>query len=171
MHSYLPPRGVRFNDYLFSEPTRLSGWTPPRFPGLFAILVDDSEWAPRRFQPVCFGEFGNNARQPLLYSEYARLVSVAGARTLFAAVLPMPFSTTAQRVALRDELVWAYNPAWQGNPGKAGPGELAGRVEELEKKHQEQTAQVLLLLSNMNMAFEPQSMPARRRIGFLPELA
>jgi hypothetical protein len=44
-------------------------------------------------------------------------------------------------------------------------------VDELEKQHREQTAQVLLLLSNMNRMFEPQPIPVRGRIGFLPDSA
>jgi|SRR5579872_3837275 hypothetical protein len=134
-------KGIRFNDCLFSEPTRLTSWTPPHFAGLLVIEVEDEEWAPRHFQPVFFGEFGNNTREPLTYSDYGRLTSFAGMRRLYVSVLPMPFTTTAQRCALRDELIWAYNPAWQG-------GNLPKRAD----------AQIL-----------PE--PPRRPIGFLPNLA
>jgi len=42
-------------------------------------------------------------------------------RPLYVAVLPMPFTTTVQRCALRDELIWAYNPAWQRSGGNRVP--------------------------------------------------
>jgi hypothetical protein len=104
MHSYLGPHGIRFNDYVFSEPSPLGHWTPPRYPGLYVILTDDGEWAPRRFQPICFGEFGNNSR---------KLPLPDPTRSLYISVLPLPFTTTAQRCGIRDELVAAYNPAGQ----------------------------------------------------------
>jgi len=85
------------------------------------------------------------------------------------AVLPLPFSTMAQRWALRQELIRAYNPVFQRHEPLRAAGDLNGKVEELERKHQEQTAQVGLLLANMNKFFEPQPVAPRRRIGFLPQ--
>jgi hypothetical protein len=131
--------------------------------------VHDPNWAPKPFQPLCFGELGNNGRQPLLYSDFARLVATAGSRTLLVSVLPMPFSTTAQRWALRDELISAYNPTCQIGGGHTTSSDLAHRMDELERQNRDQSAQVLLLLSNLNRIFEPQTLPARRPIGFLPE--
>ena len=175
--------GIRFNDFLFTEPVRLADWTAsPRFAGLFVILASDPNWAPRAFRPLCFGEFGNNSRQPMI-RDYGWLMNAmllnatiaangavapnpAIARTLYVSLLLMPFSTTAQRLGARDELVGAYNPDCQANSAKTA-GELAQRVDEMAREHQEQTAHVLLLLSNMNRFFEPQPVPQRRPIGFL----
>ena len=95
--------GIRFNDCSFSEPVPLADWAPPRFPGLLAILANDPNWAPRPFQPLDFIEFGNNA-------DFAALIKAAKRDGWYVAVLPMPFSTTAQRCWLRDELIRAYNP-------------------------------------------------------------
>jgi hypothetical protein len=154
--------GIRFNDYLFTEPRNLAEWVPPKYAGLFAILTLDQNWAPKPFQPLCFGEFGNNSRMA---------ETVRGTGHLFIAVLPMPFSTTDQRSAARDQLIWAYSPLWQAKGTPSAPSELARKLEELEKKHEEQTTQFRLLLSNMNKLFEPQpDPPARRRsIGFIPQ--
>lgn len=168
MSSYLSAKGIRFNDCMFSEPTTLAGWMPPQFAGLIAVLVYDPNWAPKPFQPLYFSQIENNTRQPIFYGDLARLVAAAGSRTLLVSVLPMPFSTTAQRWALRDELICAYNPTCQ-NFGGHTSRDLAGRLDELEKQHRDQTAQVLMLLSNMNRMFEPQTVPARRRIGFSPD--
>jgi hypothetical protein len=102
--------GIRFNDCLFSEPVGIGAWPRTKCAGLLAILVTDPNWAPKAFQTLYFGEFGNNAPLPLLPQDYARLMAAAQGRALYICVLPMPFSTTAQRFELRNELVRAYNP-------------------------------------------------------------
>jgi hypothetical protein len=102
--SYLLP-GVRFNDCVFSEPVRLADWTPPTCGGIVVILAHDLNWAPKAFRPLYFTEFGNNSGH--------RLTVPSVRDPLFVAVLELPYSTTAQRHALRDELIAAYNPACQ----------------------------------------------------------
>ena len=138
MDPYLTPSGIRFNDYFFSEPTRLREWIPPRYAGLYAILAADPNWAPKPFQPQYFGEFGNNTPPAAWWNEYRPMPGEADPRELFIAVLPMPFSTTAQRLAVRNELVSAYHPPCQMDSDK--------KAEDV-------------------VFVAP---PARRRIGFLP---
>jgi hypothetical protein len=135
--------GIRFNDCYFTEPTRLTDWAPPRFTGLFVILARDPHWAPRSFQPLCFGEFGNNTPDPLGSSGYAWLRASEQRRSLFVSVLPMPFTTSTQRTALRDNLIAAYNPAWQRSAESAAP----------------------------SAPLQTRTAPLRRRIGFQPETA
>jgi hypothetical protein len=113
--------GIRFNDCIFTEPTRLDGWTPPKCAGLFGIFVADANWAPKPYQPLYFGEFGNNASAQALLGECRSMFSGMGGRTLMVAVFPLPFSTTSQRHALRSELIHAYNPVCQGDEGKETP--------------------------------------------------
>src|SRR6266581_421023 len=125
MYPHWISQGIRFNDCLFSEPARLATWIPPRFPGLFAILACEKKWATRSDQKQRYGENGKN---------------------LSVAVLPLPFSTSTQRTALRDELVSAYNPAGQHHGNALAPGDLAMRIGELERRHQEHSEKVLLLL-------------------------
>jgi hypothetical protein len=163
--------GIRFNDCFFTEPTPLTQWRPPQYPGLFVILVRDPNWAPKPFQPLYFGEFGNNAPEISLRGEPLFHLDPRRSAELLVATLPMPFSTTSQRCALRDELMWAYNPVCQTHTPKAPPQELARKVEQLEMRHQEQTAQFGMLLASINRLFEPQPEPPRRRIGFLPSTA
>src|ERR1700730_1499170 len=103
MNCDTPGLGIRFNDFMFSEPVPLSAWAAPKFAGLFVVLVRDTNWAPKQFQPLCFREFGNNARGPLA-AESIRLPANAG--LLFVSVLPMPFSSSAQRCDARNQLVW-----------------------------------------------------------------
>jgi hypothetical protein len=155
--------GIRFNDCFFSEPVNLVEWVPPRYAGLFVILTLDPNWAPKPFQPLCFGEFGNNTRPG---------GAPANAR-LFVATLPMPYSTTDERSTARDRLICAYNPLWQAKSASAAPGDLARKLEELEKKQEQQSTQFQQLLSNINKLLEPPPGPAprRRSIGFLPQSA
>ena len=164
MNSYLAAAGIRFNDYVFSEPKCLAEWSPPKCAGICAILARDPNWAPKPFQTLCFWEFGNN-------SEPLRLARMPNSEVLFVAALPMPFSTSAQRSEIRDQLVSAYNPIWQPSAGSAGQSELACKLVELEKKHEEQTLQFRLLLASVNRLFEPLPEPKRRTIGFSPRPA
>jgi hypothetical protein len=159
MVSNLGSTGIRFNDCFFSEPVDLSAWTPPKYPGLFAILVTDPNWAPKAFQPLYFGEFSNNSPATALLQECMHVKAAAGGRNLLVAVLPMPFSTSQQRWALRDELIRAYNPVLQTGPATTPRPDLAYKLDELEKKHQEQ-------IHAINAGLDTQ--PARRRqFGFV----
>jgi hypothetical protein len=149
--------GIRFNDYVFSEPVRLAEWRPPKCAGFFVILARDPNWSPKPFQPLYFGEFGNNSRE-----------TFPADGTLYAAALLLPYSTTGQRWSLRNELVWAYNPTCQSGGDRMSVRELARRVDEMEVRQQEHDSQLLLLLTNLNKMFEPQTVGPRRPIGFLP---
>ena len=106
-------QGIRFNDCFFSEPAPLAGWVRPKCAGLFGVLVSDPNWAPKPFQPLYFGEFGNNAPDTGAWSNEDALRAAANGRALLVCVYPMPFSTSAQRWALRHELISAYNPVCQ----------------------------------------------------------
>ena len=162
--------GIRFNDFFFSEPTHLSSWVAPRCGGVFVILAGDPNWAPKPYQALFFGEFGNNAREILLPHDQVRLVNASKAEHLLVSVLPMPFSTTAQRAAVCQQLAQAYNPLCQTNGTGPASSELARKLEELEKRHEEQSTYMQLLLANANKLLEPP--PAaerpRRQVGFLP---
>jgi len=49
--------------------------------------------------------------------------------------------------------------------------DLARKIDELEQRHAEQNTQFQLLITNINRLFEPQPVPPRRPIGFLPAAA
>jgi hypothetical protein len=158
--------GIRFNDYVFSEPRRLVEWPLPKWAGVLAILATDANWAPKPLQPLCFMEFGNNA-------DLRRLMRMPNAEALFVSALALPYSTSAQRAEVRNQLVSAYNPLWQASAGSAVQSELAHKLDDLERKHEEQTTQFRLLLASINRIFEPPIELPRRRttIGFLPQAA
>jgi len=159
--------GIRFNDCFFSEPTRFANWTPPGCPSLYVVLITDANWAPLPFQPLYFGEFGNNTSIAAVQKQIATLLPAPPREALFIAVLPLPFSTTGQRWMLRNELIWAYNPPCQVEMAQSEPAELVAKLEELERRHQEQTAELRLLFASAR-SFLPPPVPPRRRIGFLP---
>jgi hypothetical protein len=121
METPLATSGIRFNDFFFSEPLHLATWTPPKCAGLFSILVNDPNWAPKAFQPLYFGELGNNSPASAVLPDCSPMVAAAKGKTLFVCVLPMPFSTTQQRLALRDELIRAYHPICQADAIRIQP--------------------------------------------------
>jgi hypothetical protein len=158
--------GIRFNDCVFSEPTSISHWTPPHCACLYALLVSDPNWAPRPYHALYFGEFGNNGAERLLEKARDFAARLFG-REVFASVLPMPFSTTAQRWMLRNELIWAYNPPYSTPDAEtAAPTELVQKLDELERRHHEETAELRLLFASAHASLEPPR--PRRRIGFIP---
>jgi hypothetical protein len=132
MSSYCMKPGIRFNDCIFSEPVPLANWIPPGCGGIVAVLAHDPNWAPRPFRALYFGEFGNDSAR------------IAGGNHLFVSVLPMPFSTSAQRRVFRDELISGYNPSCQAS-------------SDIGKLFERQTV-------------GPEPVAPRRPIGFMPQL-
>jgi hypothetical protein len=139
--------GIRFNDRFFSEPVPVTAFSLPQCAGLFAVLVSDPNWAPKQFAPVCFGEFGNNTPHRALPFHFERLLAAARGRTLMLSVLPLPYTTTAQRRELCHELVAAYNPVFQ-QEGALRAGDVSTNI--------------------YTYPLEPEK--PRRRIGFMPDV-
>jgi len=162
MPCYSVPPGVRFNDCVFSEPVQIAAWRPPACAGILAVLTRNPQWAPKPLQALYFGEFGNDA------GNGANLPAIARRDDLLVSVLPLPYSTAAQRHALCNELIAAYNPACQANGTMvSSPTELARKVDELEARQQEQSQQILSLLAHLGKLFGPQPVGPRKPIGFL----
>jgi hypothetical protein len=166
MNTYPSGLGIRFNDCFFGEPVPLDRWTPPRSPGLYVILAADTNWAPKPFRPLYFGEFGNNAKLPVFGREAGQPAGKIG-EVLFAAALEMPFSTTAQRCLLRNELIAAYNPPGCVLAADTPQSELARRLDELELRHQREAAELRMLFAGA-YTYPVQQPQPRRRIGFIP---
>jgi hypothetical protein len=164
MNPHVLPPGIRFSDCVFTEPKRVSEWVRPQYPGVLAILGSDPNWAPKPLRPLCFEEFGPDAIE--LPLSLRRMLEHSAAH-LFVAVVPLPFCTSAQRRYVRDQLVSTYRPAWQSTPASAEPSELARKLDELEKKHDESATQLRLLVATIMRLFEPLPEPRRRPIGFL----
>jgi hypothetical protein len=127
-------------------------------------LARNPQWSPKPLQPLYFGEFGNDSRGRLLPPNARRA-------DLLVSVLPMPYSTAMQRRTLCHNLIAAHNPAWQANAAAVPAAELARKVNELETRQQEQSQQILSLLTQLGKLFEPQLARPRRPIGFMPQPA
>lgn len=126
-----------------------ASFATPKCAGIIAVLVNDPNWAPKAYQVVYFGDFGYNTPGGALPFNYQRLQSATHGRQLMVAVLPLPYSTTAQRRELRNELVGAYNPEFQ-REGTLNP------VDEFVASH------------HHTYITAPEA--PRRRIGFMPEV-
>jgi hypothetical protein len=168
MNPYMVAPGIRFDEFVFSDPRRLAETALPKCGGVLVLMIGDPNWAPKHFQPLCFREFGNNSQQVLAYDP-ARLGRTLQAEALFVSILALPFSTAAERCEIRDKLVRAYNPFCQTGGSPVLQSELVHKLDQLERKNEEQTLQVRLLLASINRLFEPQPEPRRRPIGFLPQ--
>jgi hypothetical protein len=167
MSCYFVPAGIRFNDFLFTDPVPFTAWRPPSCGAIVAILARNPRWAPKPLQPLYFAEFGNNAvNSPIV----PRLPDDMRVEDLLVSVLPMPFSTVAQRRSVCKELIAAYNPACQANGLVLSTTELAHKVTELEARQQEQSQQILSLLTYIGKLFEPLPTGPRRPMGFLPQM-
>jgi len=140
MVSYCLTPGIRFNEYVFTEPAPLDGWTPPQFAGVYALLATDPNWAPKAYKPLYFGEFGNATPASAFFRDCPGPLKGARDHALFVALLPMPFSTTSQRWMICQQLVRAYHPQYQAEVELPGP----------------------------QATFEGKT-PPRRRIGFMPQ--
>jgi len=147
MGAYPLASGVRLSDCLFSEPMPVRAWRAPGCLGIVAILVRNPLWGPRPLQPLYFGESAglrpNMQREDLLVAE-----------------LPMPYSTASQRRALCHELNASYRVI--------STAELASKVDDLENRQQEQSRQILSLLTFIEKLFAPQPVGPRKPIGFRP---
>jgi hypothetical protein len=111
-----------------------------------------------------FGEFGNAADSQMSLPPHV-------GRNLLISVLPMPYSTAAQRRTVCNELIAAHNPAWQTNGTLASASALARKVDDLEARQLEQSQQILALLAHLAKLFEPAPAGPRKPIGFLSEMA
>jgi hypothetical protein len=112
-----------------------------------------------------FGEFGNN-EQPLLNVD-SWVPPMGRPHELFVAMLPLPFSTTAQRCALRNELIQAYNPISQADWARMSTRELARKLDMIEVRQEQLHTQIVSLLHHLNQIVQPQQVPPRRPIGFI----
>jgi hypothetical protein len=145
---------------------QIAAWRPPSCAGIVAVLVRNPQWGPKPFQPLYVAEFGNDAaRIGILPASLCR-------EDLLVSVLPMPYSTAAQRRAICHDLIAAYNPVCQANTRAVSAIELARKVDELEARQQEQSDRILSLLAHIGKMFEPPPVAGPRNpIGFLTQLA
>lgn len=111
------PTGIKFGDYLFSEPSILPSSAGladilSSQSGLYAILVQDSGCSPRPFRVIYFGESDNvNTRATESHENYTAWKREAGSyNTIYRAFCYFPNSNKVQRQAAESALIVRYNP-------------------------------------------------------------
>jgi hypothetical protein len=107
--------------YLFEEPWQLSLWHPPRVAGLYAILVYDTNFEPRPYKAIYFGQSPDFSERgfPARHENYQDWLDTAkysslgmlGGPDLYIAIMRMPYSTEASRSKIEQELIEKYRPA------------------------------------------------------------
>ena len=94
----------------FAGPFLLPLWSPPRTPGLFAVMVPG--WRLLTFRALHFGAMDSFSMEKIrASSRYAEWVSVAGTDwNLYVATYEMPVSTETERLAAEREVTREYRP-------------------------------------------------------------
>ena len=94
----------------FAGPFLLPLWSPPRSPGLFAIMVPG--WRLLTFRALHFGQSDSFSIQKIkTSSRYAEWVSIAGTDwNLYVATHDLPLSTESERMAAEREVTREYRP-------------------------------------------------------------
>lgn len=105
------PRGIRFLDSYFSEPTALGAAWLPMLPGLYAILVLDLSRTPRPYRPIYFGKAEDLAARVVRSHEKCdEWRRAAGTGTLYVAYDSMPNTSNWERASVEERLIKYYAP-------------------------------------------------------------
>ena len=103
--------GVRYGDWLFSEPRPLLSTFTPNSQGLYVVVVPDSLWSPRPFRLLYVGETADlKSRIGPHHEKYSSWKREAGQQTLHFAVASTFGFTDLQRKAHEEALIRQYNP-------------------------------------------------------------
>jgi len=107
--------GIRFGDLVFSEPTLLPDTCLAGIfdqPGLYVVLVHDSNWQPRPFRPLYFGESDGVWQRATGAHENCDSWRARGGlfEPVYRALCPLPGWTRVQRQLAESALISAYQP-------------------------------------------------------------
>jgi hypothetical protein len=159
--------GIRFADYVFSEPVPLTQFSSiQQLAGIYVVLVPDPTWGPWHLQPLLFGEFGGPRQEPVNQEQQACCLRAAAGRTLYIAVYTLPLQHTSELSRMKQELIEHYHPI--GNQGAAGSAEIAQKLNTLEKKILECDAVLRVALAAIGQAGQLPLEPKKRIAGFQP---
>src|SRR5215510_9907186 len=105
------PVGIRFADYVFSNPASLDRFSlPPRSSGIYVLLMPDSSWGPWHLQPLFFGEFGPDHQVYMSPAQQMCCLKVAAGRSLYFALYAVPHENGWAISEMKKELVARYRP-------------------------------------------------------------
>ena len=160
--------GIRFADYVFSEPIPLAICvTEPQRMGVYAVLVPDATWGPRHFQPIFFGVFNGHHQSQLSPDDYRRCLRAAAGKLLYVAAYNMPLvGDPSESQRIQRELVQIYSPLCNHDSADASSAELVRKLDALEMKNQEHEALLKVLLAALGHLVQPTHEIKKRAVGF-----
>jgi hypothetical protein len=163
-----PLTGIRFGDYVFTEPIPLDRlFLPPHSTGVYAILIPDPTWGPRDFQPLFFGEFAHG-RYSITAAELSLSYRAAAGKSLYIAVLGIPEAHAGDLASLKQKLIYAYRPICNRDDGSDMAIETARRLEQLERRTYEQELHLKLMLAALGqMMPQPLVETKKKPAGFM----
>src|SRR5262245_16711925 len=101
--------GIRFADYLFSEPVPLASLAAAHTTLIYVVLTPDATWGPRQFQPLFFGECKHSRGLiDVRPDQYLLWLRAAAGRPLYIATLSTPWLHPAELTRITRELVHTY---------------------------------------------------------------
>ena len=164
-----PPVGIRFADYVFSDPAPLARFSlPPHSVGLYVILMPDTSWGPWQLQPLFFGEFGPEREVQISQTQQTCCLKAAAGRSLYFALYAVPHQHRWAISEIQRELTVGYRPIANLESIDA-TAELVQRLDILEKKVIEQDAVLKLALATLGQTVQlQQPEPKKRIVGFQP---
>jgi hypothetical protein len=165
------PVGIRFGDYVFSDPVPLSRFSlPPRSGGLYVVLMPDPSWGPWHLQPLFFGEFGAQRETHMSQEQQVCCLKVAAGRSLYVAVYAPPLQHGWELSQIKKELIERYRPV-SNLASIDAAAEIGYRLDSLEKQILEQDAVLKLALAAIGQMVQVPQEPRRKIVGFQPEPA
>jgi len=159
--------GIRFADYVFSEPVPLAICMAPQRKGVYAVLVPDTTWGPRHFQPIFFGVFNSQHEAQLSPDDYRRCLRAAAGKILYVAAYNMPLlCDPSESHRIQSELVHIYSPLCNHDSAGASSAELVRKLDALETKNQEHEALLKVLLAALGHLVQPTHEIKKKAVGF-----
>jgi excinuclease UvrABC nuclease subunit len=103
--------GITFGKYRFCEPRSFPTILIPPIQGVYALMVQDSGWTPRKLRPIYIGESADlKKRLTPQHEKYDHWKREAAGLALYYAYHMTIGATEKQRKDMEAELIGQYNP-------------------------------------------------------------
>ena len=157
--------GIRFADYVFSDPAPLGRFSLPQHAaGLYVLLLPDPGWGPWHFQPLFFGEFGSQREASMSQAQQTCCLKVAAGRSLYFAVYAIPDQHGWATSEIKKQLIGRYQPV-SNFEAVDGAVALAQKLDILEHKIAAQDAVLKYALAAIGQMVQLQQPETRKKIA------
>ena len=164
--------GIRFADYIFTDPTPIHRCTfPARSIGIFVVLVPDPTWGPWHLQPLYVGQFGPDGESEMTVMEQILCLRAAAGKPLYVASYALPMEHAFELSRIKRELLDRYWPIVNRRPADDDAVDMVHKLEAVEKRIHEQEALLKLALAALGQMGQPSPEQKRRSVGFQPSPA